>query len=153
MRRERRKQKVTIGYMLAECSVVGDCLIWPTVDATGYGKIWVAGASRFAHRVSYAVTHGSIPAGAKVLHSCDVRACISPAHLRAGTHQENMRDMVTRGRSPINKGRSKLSAAQRQEIIAMADDNKALLAKRYGVDVSTVWRVINNRDGKNGKLA
>lgn len=36
--------------------------------------------------------------GAFALHSCDNPKCVNPAHLRWGTRQENIDDMVSRGR-------------------------------------------------------
>lgn len=37
--------------------------------------------------------------GMYALHTCDNRACVSEDHLYEGTHQDNMDDMVRRGRS------------------------------------------------------
>lgn len=42
--------------------------------------------------------HGPIPDGQIVLHKCDVPGCVNPDHLEAGTHAENMLQMVLRGR-------------------------------------------------------
>ncbi|WP_413252757.1 HNH endonuclease [Streptomyces griseoaurantiacus] len=42
-----------------------------------------------------------------VLHSCDVRKCCNPRHLRIATHAENMADMVAKGRGQNqNKGKT-----------------------------------------------
>lgn len=56
-----------------------------------------------AHRLSYEFYCESIPAGAVIMHTCDNTACINPAHLRIGTHAENMRDAVSKGRHCGNK--------------------------------------------------
>jgi len=42
--------------------------------------------------------YGPIPAGATVLHDCEVRLCCraEPGHLRVGTQSENMRQAVAR---------------------------------------------------------
>lgn len=52
-----------------------------------------------AHRYAWMLTHGEPPEGAHIMHTCDVPACCNPAHLRLGTHSENMADMAAKGRS------------------------------------------------------
>ena len=60
-----------------------------------------------AHRVSYTVFVGPIPPGKFVCHRCDVGLCINPEHLWTGTHQENMQDMVAKGRANFGVRQSK----------------------------------------------
>lgn len=72
--------------------------------ANGYGVLKVFGKDVSAHRYSYELHKGPIPGGMEILHSCDVRNCVNPDHLVAGTHKENMADAASRGR--IRRGRT-----------------------------------------------
>jgi hypothetical protein len=75
------------------------CWIWTKGSMTsGYGSLRVGDKSAYAHRVSWEVHHGPIPAGMHVLHRCDVRSCVSPHHLFLGTNQDNIADSVSKGR-------------------------------------------------------
>ena len=57
----------------------------------GYGKFFLAGAARRAHRVAYEHYIGPIPDGLGIDHLCRVRGCVNPAHLEPVTHAENVR--------------------------------------------------------------
>lgn len=63
-----------------------------------YGNFSLKGSSMRAHRASWIIYNGNIPDGMQILHSCDIGICVNPEHLRLGTHQENMQEMVARGR-------------------------------------------------------
>lgn len=56
------------------------------------------GALVGAHRLVFEYCYGRLPDGLMVLHSCDVRGCFRPSHLRPGTHADNMADKAERGR-------------------------------------------------------
>ncbi len=80
---------------------------WPWTAgccSRGYGQFMKktpAGGYRaiLAHRLAYQLTKGEIPAGMELLHKCDCRPCCNPAHLKTGTHYENMLDAATKGRT------------------------------------------------------
>ncbi|MGN7978246.1 HNH endonuclease [Microbacterium sp. 22195] len=68
----------------------GDCWIWTAcVSPDGYGNLGVYGRVVRAHRFSYEIHHGPIPAGLQVDHLCRNRACVRPEHLRLVTSAQN----------------------------------------------------------------
>ncbi len=75
-------------------------------DRNGYGIVSVSGKNKRAHRVAYETAFGQIPAGLVVRHTCDNPSCVNPDHLRTGTHLDNMRDKVDRGRQAKGDSRS-----------------------------------------------
>ncbi|MER7835270.1 HNH endonuclease signature motif containing protein [Streptomyces sp. NPDC096040] len=76
----------------------GECQGRTASTAAGYGRFKIDGVQLYAHRSSYEAHNGRVPSGLFILHSCDNPLCVNPAHLRTGTHQENMRDRNERGR-------------------------------------------------------
>ena len=73
------------------------CLIWRHgLSEGGYGKMQRENSTDLAHRVAYRISRGNIPAGARILHLCHRRSCIQPAHLYAGTAQDNEEDKRAR---------------------------------------------------------
>ena len=80
------------------------CWLWRgRIGAGGYGDfdLTTEGRNRTwrAHRVSFLLANGYEPqAPLEVCHTCDVRRCVNPRHLYAGTRSQNMRDCVARGR-------------------------------------------------------
>lgn len=86
----------------SKVSIAGgdDCWNWQDhCNKCGYGTIVIQRGSKLAHRIAWELTHGPIPTGLCVCHSCDNPACCNPAHLWIGTHADNMQDMVRKGRS------------------------------------------------------
>lgn len=79
------------------------CWQWTGAKLKGYGLIRVKSGEppRRAHRVSWQLFRGPIPAGLHVLHWCDNPSCVQPFHLFLGTHQDNMRDRDAKGRGVL----------------------------------------------------
>lgn len=79
------------------------CWHWSAArHAYGYGKIGLEKGNGLAHRIAWALFVGPIPEGMFVCHRCDVPWCVNPAHLFLGTHQDNVDDMVAKGRNYIH---------------------------------------------------
>lgn len=135
---------------------MSDCIIWQGVpDHGGYGRTYVDGVKRQAHRVAYCAHHGlSIYeiSGKVVRHTCDNPICINPDHLLIGTHADNVRDKVSRGRQARQLGEdhggSKLKSEQVIEIRkkhASGSISERSLAKEYGVSQKTIWGIVNRK--------
>ena len=75
------------------------CWEWQgTKDSQRYGRLKVNGKPIFAHRFSYSIFKGPLQPGLCIMHTCDNPPCCNPEHLRQGTHGDNMRDKVNKGR-------------------------------------------------------
>lgn len=79
------------------------CKLWPgkpSVDGYGRTSRTVDGVRTMwlVHRLAWVEAHGPIPEGMFVCHHCDTRACYEVEHLFLGTHQDNMDDMLSKGR-------------------------------------------------------
>lgn len=85
------------------------CFLWLGGVSKGYGMTRFRGRHEAAHRVAWRVFIGDIPAGLFVLHRCDNPLCVNPQHLFLGTHTENVRDMIAKGR---DRGPSTVHRAQ-----------------------------------------
>jgi hypothetical protein len=85
----------------AHVDKTGECWVWTGArNAAGYGDFHRGGGMNhvFAHRYSWELVHGSLPEGRLVLHHCDNPPCVNPKHLFDGTHADNTRDMIRKGR-------------------------------------------------------
>lgn len=115
-------------------------------NSYGYPIIKVDGTQRYIHRLVFEAEFGSLGEGMVVRHLCDNRLCCKPTHLTYGTHADNVRDRVERGRSATGtqNGRSKLTEEKVQYVL-MSDETDYALGKTLGVDPKTIRAI---RDGR-----
>lgn len=94
---------------------------------------------RTVHRVAYELAVGPIPDGLCVLHSCDNPPCCNPAHLSLGTHTENMKHKMDRGRWGGGAGKRRPEISN-SEIAALYENglNIYQIATRFGMDQQSV---------------
>lgn len=130
----------------------GACWEWTGMKSTsGYGFLHLApGEKVMAHRFSYALHVGPIPAGKLVLHRCDNPPCVNPRHLFCGTHKDNTADMFAKGRAKpgdmtgTNNHQAKINEDVVRAIRASPDTAEAV-ADWYGLSKSLIHAIRQRR--------
>jgi HNH endonuclease len=80
---------------------IGECLVWKgAIQPNGYGSSRYLG-ERYAHRCAWIYSHGPIPKGMQVLHTCDNPPCVNVDHLFLGTGRDNVADRDEKGRGVV----------------------------------------------------
>lgn len=105
-------------------------------------------AHHYAHRVSWALAHGSVPDDMSVCHHCDVTLCVRPDHLFLGTQIDNMRDASAKGRLHVQRPRRQIvTDAQVEEMIGLvqAGQKQCDVATQYGVSQTFVSLLLKGK--------
>jgi hypothetical protein len=123
---------------------VTPCWNWPGgLDHYGYGQLGPRHLkTRKAHRWAYELFYGLDPGKMCVLHRCDNRACINPAHLFLGTQADNNKDASRKGRSARGEGNGQAKiTADDAAAIRCADGTQREIALRFGVSQAVISRI------------
>lgn len=118
------------------------CWGWNSSRADGYAVITYSGKQIKAHRFAWEIERGPIPEGLYVLHHCDTRDCSKITHLFLGTHADNMRDMIAKGRDNFGIG-AKLTDEQVIEIKELLRNGSTIteLSHKFGVGKTTIGSI------------
>jgi len=130
-----------------------ECWLWKgSTRGAGYGRIKEGGVDLLAHRVSYQINRGPIPADLLVCHRCDAPRCVNPRHLFIGTQKDNLADRKAKGRfHPVKgerHGRSKLTEQQVLEI-RKDDRSQGAIAADYKIHRAMVSYIKSRHSWKH----
>lgn len=133
---------------------------WKWIGAkkrSGYGNFYMHGKYLGAHRASFVLFRGDIPASTYICHSCDNPSCVNPDHLFVGTPKQNQEDMTRKGRDTRKKGAghylSKLDDDKVVEIRLRREHGDSLkdIASAYDVSEATISLVARRKIWKHVK--
>ena len=136
------------------------CWNWTgPLTVTGYGEFKYRNLVCKAHRLSYEIHTGPIPKKKNwtescVMHACDNRRCVNPAHLHLGTSRENILDCVAKDRHSrgMRNGLAKLTDNSVRIIRATYAGQEVSmreLGRRFGVSHNVIGRVLRRSGWKH----
>ena len=107
---------------------INGCWEWTKSNIKGYGVFCINSKNEYAHRYSM-ILAGYDLQDFDVLHKCDNPKCVNPDHLFLGTHTDNMRDMVSKGRH-VSPTKGKPRTPEDKEKISLANKGKFVSEER-----------------------
>jgi len=107
------------------------------IQYNGYDRICHNGKGVYAHRLSYLKAHGNIPKGKLVLHKCNVRNCINPKHLYAGTYKDNSNDCFKSGNHNFQTKKN-LARGERHGMAKMCEETVREARRLYDDKIDSI---------------
>jgi len=131
----------------------GECLEWTlSCNRGGYGKTMAYGTTMRTHRLAL-MLEGVDITDKVVLHTCDNPKCCNPAHLRVGTHRDNINDKLNKNRQANGEkiNHAKLTETDVLKIRDMFSKGKSQLsiAEYFGITKRSVCYIINRKTWKH----
>ena len=122
------------------------CWIWKGQSNRRYSVIVYGKKAHRGHRLFWQKFMGEIPEGLYVCHKCDNPLCVNPEHLFLGTQDDNMKDMVKKGRADSKKKRGKNNGRAiltENDVLAIraSKARHVELADKYNVTPTNIQRI------------
>lgn len=127
-----------------------ECWEWSaSTSAKGYGRFKHNGWVKKAHRVAWEIFNDDLLGDRVARHACDNPRCCNPHHIEPGTVQDNVADMMNRGRHRAPSlamemnPRAKLTADDVRSIKGRisAGEPDSLIANDYPVTPSAIRQI------------
>lgn len=136
---------------------LGKCWTWlGCCKGRGYGLLRVGRKKIKSHRFAYTLLVGKIPDGLHVLHSCDNKKCVNPAHLFLGTNDDNVADKVKKNRQ-VKGEKSRGAILTATQVLEIRNRYRYMsrkhgciaISRDYGVNDATVYSVVTRATWKH----
>jgi hypothetical protein len=89
----------TLIRFFEKVTMTSTCWLWAgSKNLDGYGRFKVHGKLVRAHEFSLQISRGNRSSIPYIMHTCDTPSCVNPSHLIVGSHRDNMRDALKKGR-------------------------------------------------------
>lgn len=140
---------------------LGNCWEWQRALTGGdrthrYAMVHYDERVRHVNRITFEKQGNVLTPKIHVRHKCDHSKCVNPNHLELGSHQDNVDDMVQRGRQAkgTDNGRVKLTSEQVLEIREKYKDkskstSQRELAREYGVHQTLIGFIVREEIWKH----
>lgn len=153
-----RKQKTIEQRFWSKVQKGDGCWTWTGAvnPRTGYGALNLGRRGLGivpSHRASYQINKGPVPDGLVVMHLCNNKVCVNPAHLKAGSYAENNKSAWDDGLKPKQRiqrsWNSSISDEMQRGMIEKRSRGWTLKAigLHYGVHLNSVFHQL-----RRGKL-
>jgi hypothetical protein len=121
-----------------------ECWPWKgALNSSGYGTFRLNGLKMGAHAASWLIYRGDKDKKLIVLHKCDNRACVNPAHLYLGTYSDNNSDRASRKPNEQGGHTSPITIEERIRIKELRSSGLSLreITAKVGYVPSTIYKI------------
>lgn len=144
----------SIGHILRKKSIILEFGCWEWIgwkDKDGYGVAsyrFDGTHERRARRIAWIVNFGSIPKRMLVCHRCDNPSCVNPQHLFLGSNQDNVTDMMVKGRNkPVRGEQAKMAKLSEKDVLKIRALHEAgfvqrRIAEQFGVGFQAINKIV-----------